>query len=139
MGQLNRQQYTELLAFRVALRRFFRWSEERAAEAGLTSAQHQLLLAIQGHGDDRGPTVGELADYLLLRHHSAVGLVDRAEVAGLVERRRDEQDGRVTRVTATDRGRQLIGRLSRSHLEELVRLAPLLEHLRQDVQEAAAD
>ena len=80
------ESYAQLLALRTGLRRFQRWSEQQAADAGLTPAQHQLLLAIRGHSDPRGPTIGEVADYLLLRHHSTVGLVDRADAAGLVTR-----------------------------------------------------
>ena len=58
--------YARLLALRTGLRHFERWSESQARAAGLTPAQHQLLLAIRGHGDPRGPTIGEVADYLLL-------------------------------------------------------------------------
>jgi hypothetical protein len=75
--------YASLLAFRTGLRRFLHWSEEQAREAGLTPAQHQLLLAVKGRQGDQPPTVGDLADYLLLRHHSTVELIDRAEAAGL--------------------------------------------------------
>ena len=80
------EEYRRLLELRTGLRKFLHWSEQQAQAAGLTPAQHQLLLAIRGHADPRGPTVGDVAAYLLLRHHSAVGLVDRAAVAGVVER-----------------------------------------------------
>ncbi len=103
---LSDEAYEQLLALRTGLRRFQRWSEQQARAAGLTPAQHQLLLAIRGHPDPRGPTVGEVADYLLLRHHSTIGLVDRAEEAGLVTRTRDEHDQRVVRLGLTIRGRQ---------------------------------
>src|SRR3954451_10035401 len=67
--------YHQLLELRTTLRRFLRWSADQAEEAGLTAAQHQLLLAVRGHGGAAaGPTIGELADYLLLRHHGAVQL-----------------------------------------------------------------
>ena len=82
--RLRDADYEDLLILRTGLRRLMRWSEQQALAAGLTPAQHQLLLAVRGHADPRGPTVGEVADYLLLRHHSAVGLVDRAVSAGLV-------------------------------------------------------
>jgi len=80
--QLTREDFEHLLAFRTSLRRFQRWSEDQAKTAGLTHVQHQLLVAIKGHPDSEPPTVGDLADYLLLRHHSTVELVDRAEAAG---------------------------------------------------------
>ena len=115
--------YEDLLALRTGLRRFLRWSEQQAEMAGLTPAQHQLLLAVRGHPDRRGPTIGEVADYLLLRHHSAVGLVDRAEEAGLVTRSRDAEDQRVVRLQLTAEGEERLEALSAPHMEELQRLA----------------
>lgn len=127
--RLPDEAYARLLGFRTGLRQFERWSEEQARAAGLTPAQHQLLLAIRGHEDPRGPTIGEVADYLLLRHHSVVGLVDRADTAGLVSRHRDEQDHRVVRLRLTDAGAARLERLSALHLEELERMAPQLSGL----------
>jgi uncharacterized protein YeaO (DUF488 family)/DNA-binding MarR family transcriptional regulator len=115
--------YTRLLALRTGLRHFERWSAQQARAAGLTPAHHQLLLAIRGHGDPEGPTIGEVADYLLLRHHSAVGLIDRAESAGLVRRNRSEADHRVVRLQLTQEGAARLEALSALHLEELDRLA----------------
>src|SRR6201999_1178094 len=117
------------LEFRTALRKFERWSEEQARRVGLTAAQHQLLLAITGHPDDRGPTIGEVADYLIVRHHSAVGLVDRAVEAGLVVPLRDAGDSRTVRLALTGTGQDRIAALSELHLAELRRLAPILDHL----------
>ena len=117
--------YEALLRFRTALRHFLRWSERQARSEGLTPAQHQLLLAVRGHPDPAGPTVGEVAGYLVLRHHSTVGLIDRAQEAGLVERVPDESDHRVVRVRLTADADARIRRLSELHLEELRRLGPL--------------
>ncbi|MEO8813777.1 MAG: helix-turn-helix domain-containing protein [Mycobacterium sp.] len=113
--------YTRLLKFRTRLRRFERWSADQAQAAGLTPAQHQLLLAIRGHTDSRGPTVGDLADYLLLRHHSAGELIQRAEAADLVTRVRDREDQRVIRLRLTDVAAKCLESLSELHLEELER------------------
>ncbi len=129
MPRLSERQYRDLLAFRVALRRFNRWSEDQARAAGLTHAQHQLLLAVRAHADRRGPTIGEVADYLLLRHHSAVELIDRAAAAGVIERGRDDEDARVVRLALTPLGAERIAQLTALHLEELRRLAPFLDHL----------
>jgi DNA-binding MarR family transcriptional regulator len=118
--------YGRLLALRTGLRHFERWSEVQARAAGLTPAQHQLLLAIRGHSDPRGPTIGEIADYLLLHHNSAVGLVDRADAAHLVTRTRDDDDHRIVRLHLTEKGAERLEVLSALHLEELKRLAPLL-------------
>jgi DNA-binding MarR family transcriptional regulator len=121
--------YAQLLALRTELRHFQRWSEQQAASEGLTPAQHQLLLAVRGHADSRGPTIGEVADYLLLRHHSAVGLVDRAEAAGLITRHSDPDDRRRVRLRLTADGKRRLEHLSRLHLEELQRLASEIGHV----------
>jgi DNA-binding MarR family transcriptional regulator len=127
--QLTSEDYKDLLAFRASLRRFQHWSQQKAREVGLTPAQHQLLLAIKGHPNGNGPTIGDLADYLLLRHHSTVELVDRAQDAGLVQRFGDEGDGRVTRVRLTTDGERRLSQLTPAHLDELEQLAPVLEQL----------
>jgi DNA-binding MarR family transcriptional regulator len=129
MRDLSQRQYEQLLAFRTGLRRFLRWSGQQAEAAGLTPVQHQLLLAIRGHPDPRGPTVRDVADYLLVRHHSAVELIDRAEAAGLVLREADTEDGRTVRLALTDRGSDRLGKLAASHLEELSRLTSQLNTL----------
>jgi len=129
MAELTRADYENLLSFRTSLRRFLHWSQAQAREVGLTPAQHQLLLAVKGHPGGPGPTVGDLAGYLLLRPHSTVELIDRAEAAGLVERWGDDGDGRITRVRLTAGGEQRLDRLAAAHLDELQRLAPVLEHL----------
>jgi DNA-binding MarR family transcriptional regulator len=122
-------EYQRLLQFRTGLRRFLHWSAQQAEATGLTPAQHQLLLAVRGHEDGRGPTIGDVASYLFLRHHSAVGLIDRAERAGLVERREDQDDRRVVRLRLTQKGEETLLQLSQAHLEELARLAPELRAL----------
>ncbi|RMI30439.1 MarR family transcriptional regulator [Nocardia stercoris] len=124
------RQYSSLLAFRTELRRFLRWSEHRAADAGLTGAQHQLLLAIRGHLDPAGPSIGEIANYLCARHHSVVQLIDRTEQAGLVARNREDgKDRRVVRLTLTEAGRRTLAQLSAAHLEELGQVAALVDTL----------
>lgn len=122
-------QFAQLLAFRVALRRFLRWSESQAARAGLSASQHQVLVAVRGHGGGKGPSVGDIANYLLVRHHTAVGLIDGAEARGLVERRPDPDDRRVVRLSLTPAGRQRLEALTELHIDELCRLAPLLDAL----------
>jgi DNA-binding MarR family transcriptional regulator len=121
--------YRRLLELRTGLRQFLHWSEQRATEVGITPAQHQMMLAIRGHGGADGPTIGDLAEALLLRHHSAVGLVDRGVTAGLVERDVDASDHRLVRLRLTARGARKLRRLSGVHLEELRRLAPRMRSL----------
>jgi DNA-binding MarR family transcriptional regulator len=127
--ELTRGDFENLLTFRTSLRRFLHWSQAQARAVGLTPAQHQLLVAIKGHPGEQEPTIGDLAGYLLLRHHSAVELVDRAAAARLVERLSDAEDGRVTRVRLTADGQARLSKLAPAHLDELRNLAPALDQL----------
>lgn len=129
MGELTHTDFEKLLDFRVALRQFQRWSEDQAKEAGLTHVQHQLLVAIKGHASPLPPTVGHLADYMLLRPHSTVELIDRAEGAGLVQRVPDRDDGRVVRIKLTAQGERILQSLTRAHLDRLHGLAAVLDSL----------
>ncbi len=129
MDELTPEDFQNLLEFRTGLRRFLHWSQTQAKAAGLTAAQHQLLVAIKGHSNGQDPTIGDLAGYLLLRHHSAVELVDRAQAAGLVQRRDDPGDGRITRVRLTADGEARLAKLAAAHMDELRNLAPVLIQL----------
>jgi DNA-binding MarR family transcriptional regulator len=102
----------------------------------MTPAKHQLLLAIKGHPNSAGPTIGEIADYLVLRHHSAVGLIDRAVKDGLVKRNADPDSKSVVRVTLTPRGAKKLDTLAEAHLEELAHLAPTMHALWKAVDQA---
>lgn len=129
MTEPTRLDLENLLAFRVALRRFQRWSEDQAGSVGLTHVQHQLLVAIKGHPGGIAPSVGQIADYLMLQSHSAVGLVDRAEAAGFVRRCPDPGDARVARVELTEAGDQLVTGLTEVNLAEMHKLAAALSAL----------
>jgi len=119
-AKLTVEDFAGLLELRDGLRRFLHWSEDQARAVGVTGAQHQLLLAVRGHGS--APSIGEIAEHLLLRHHSVVELVDRAERAGLVERYDDDVDQRVVRVRVTPVGEAKLTALAGAHIEELARL-----------------
>jgi DNA-binding MarR family transcriptional regulator len=121
--RLGDSDYQDLLAFRNELRRFLRWSEDRAHEAGLTPALHQLMLVVRGHSDSAGPTIAQLAEALQTRHHSAVELAQRAEVTGLVRRSRDVVDNRVVHLTLTEHGSRQLETLTRQHLPRIQALA----------------
>lgn len=126
--------FARLLAFRDGLRRFLRWSEDEARSVGLTGPQHQLLLAVRGHGSP--PSIGDVAEHLLLRHHSAVELVDRAVAGGWLERYPDPEDHRVVRLRLSSAGRSKVDALSEAHLEELSRLRRSFSALWADLPEA---
>lgn len=133
---LDQADLEHLLELRTGLRRFLRWSEEQAKAAGLTAAKHQLLLAVQGHPDPAGPTIGEIADYLVLRHHSAVELVNRAVKEGLVRRNPDPVSKSVVRVTVTPVGAAKLDALAEAHLEEIAHLAPTMRTLWRQLEHA---
>lgn len=122
-------QYQRLLQFRTALRQFDLWSREAAEAHGLTHVQHQLLLAIRGSSTEGGPTVGEVADALLVKPHTATELIDRAHELDLVDRVRDDADARRVRLQLTRHGADTLASLTSVHVEELRRLAPLLAPL----------
>jgi DNA-binding MarR family transcriptional regulator len=117
--------FRRLARFRYALRRFVHFSEGAARRAGISPSQYLLLLFARGHPAGP-PTIAELAERMQVAHHSAVGLVDRCVRAGLVARRRDQEDGRRVRVGPTRRGQAVLVRLIRAHSPEVDRLAETL-------------
>jgi DNA-binding MarR family transcriptional regulator len=130
--QLSKSQYEMLAAFRYALRQFLHFSEEAAHAAGITPQQHQALLAVKGFPGRDCVTVGELAERLQLRHHSAVGLVDRLVAERLMARSPSARDRRQVYVQLSLRGENVLGRLSSAHNEQLKRIAPgLILRLKQ--------
>ena len=129
---LSEADYRSLGTFRYEIRRFQHFSEEAAKTEGLEPQQHQMLLSIRAlENGDGGPTIGQLAEHLFIRHHSAVGMIDRLAERGLAERERGEEDRRQVRVRLTDEGRLKLLKLARIHREELRQSGPgLVETLR---------
>jgi len=123
---ISKTDYETLAEFRYALRCFLRFSENAAETVGLTLQQHQALLFIIGYPGRERITVGELAERLQIRHHSAVGLVDRLEEQGLVERIPNEDDRRQVFITLTDKGIRVLESLASIHREELRHMGPQL-------------
>jgi DNA-binding MarR family transcriptional regulator len=125
--ELSNSDYEGLAAFRHALRRFLAFSEARAREAGLTPQQHQALLSIKGGYPGRDEiSIGELADHLLLKNHSAVELVDRLANAGLVTRSPSPGDRRRIVLRVTPKGEAVLSRLASANLRELKASARLM-------------
>ena len=126
---IAKSQYELLASLRHALWRFLSFSKEAARCTGLTPQQHQALLAVKGFPGRDYVSVGELAERLQLRHHSAVGLVDRLAERKLLRRMRSRTDRRRAEVRLTARGEKLLERLSAVHLRELRQLGPELHRL----------
>ena len=128
MEVIQSSDYAALGRFRHLIRRFLHFSEAAARTERLEPQQHQMMLAIRALQAEQksGPTIGELADDLFLKHHSAVGLVDRLVQHGLVARNRAEEDRRQVRINLTPEGLDMLQRLSSAHREELRALGPIL-------------
>ena len=121
---ITQADYELLPAFRYALRRFLRFSEEAALGAGITPQQHQALLAIKGFGEARLMSIGELAERLQIQHHSAVGITNRLSALKLAKRVRSEQDRRQVGLELTTKGEEILARLSTAHREQLRHIGP---------------
>lgn len=126
---LSKADYEALAAWRYELRQFLHFSEEAAATEKLSPQQHQALLAIKGFPGRDSVTIGELADKLQIRHHSAVGLVDRLVLEKVVTRKPASDDRRKVLVRLTKRGEAVLSRLSFAHRQELRRLEPTFRAL----------
>jgi DNA-binding MarR family transcriptional regulator len=127
-GQLTDDDYRTLAAIRSALRRFIHFSEDAARSAGITPQQHQALLAIRA-AKESAMSVGDLAEFLLVKPHSASELADRLATLGLVGRRPDATDRRVMKLHLTQAGEAALLSLSVTHRDELRQLRPLLSDL----------
>jgi DNA-binding MarR family transcriptional regulator len=117
--QLTTREFQELAEFRYQIRRFLRFSEDQARACGIEAQQHQLLLAIKGLPKGVRPTIGELASRMMIRHHSAVELVNRLAQQGAVQRVTADEDHREVHVRLTMTGETLLHRLSVAHHDEL--------------------
>jgi DNA-binding MarR family transcriptional regulator len=121
--------YEALAQFRFQLRKFLSFSEAAAHKAGLTPQHHQALLAVKGFSGTEPVSVGDLAGFLLVRHHTAVELVDRMTKLGLLVRIADSEDSRRILVRLTRKGEQKLQSLSKIHFEELQRASPALTRI----------
>ena len=126
---ISQADYQRLSEFRYLIRRFLEFSQLQAEDAGLTTRQHQALLAIKGFPGGGPVTIGDLAERLRIRHHSAVELVNRLCEAGLVTRDQDKDDQRRVLLRLTERADDCLAELSAAHLDELSRIEPMLKRL----------
>lgn len=126
---LRAEDYQALGAFRYALRRFLAFSEAGSTKLGLSPQQHQAILAIKAHPGPEPMTIGGLAECLLIKNHSAVGLVERLVRRGLVVRSRSEQDRRRIALEITPEAAAMLETISRKNLGELNRSADIFMEL----------
>ena len=123
---LTTRDYAQLAEFRRALRGFLRFSEDAASAVGLTSQHYQAMLVLRGCRDDHRVTINDLAQQLLIKHNSAVELVDRLVEEGLIVREASRTDRRKVELRLTTLGREVLAKLASVHRVELQRVGPLL-------------
>lgn len=123
---MRKRDYEALASFRYAMRRFFRFSEQMAGSYGLSSRKYQALLTIRGFPGRDEATIGEIAEWLQIRHHSAVGLINRLEKQGFVIRRKGKNDKREVYIRLTAKGVRILEKLAWLNKNELKKLGPQL-------------
>ena len=125
-SDLSKDQYAAIAAFRYELRRFLAFSEAAAAGVSLPPQQHQALLIIAGYAGEQPPTVGVVAEQLLVAPHTAAELVTRMVAAALVTKTPSREDRRRVELTLTPKAADLLRQLTAAHLDELRTLEPAL-------------
>lgn len=137
--RLRKADYQALGAFRYAIRSFLAFSEAGARKMGLTAQQHQALLAIFAHSGPAPMTIGGLAESLIIKNHSAVGLVERLEKKGLVRRSHSPSDRRRIVLEVTSEAEAKLAIISRNNMGELNRRADTFEELLETLRRLNAD
>ena len=118
--------YQALAEFRYQIRKFLHYSDSAIQAAGLERSQYQLMLAIKGIPDGARPRIRDVANRMLIQHHSAVELIDRLEAGGYVRRERGQHDRREVLLALTQKGERVLGHLALHHHEALQNAAPAL-------------
>lgn len=134
--RIRESEYAALAELRYRIRQFVRGGDLAAESAGLEPQQYQMLLAIRGLPDPNGASIRRLAERLFLRHHSAVGLIDRLAARGFVRRKPSVHDHRQLCVVLLPRGKRVLERVVHERLHELrdsghaliLALAAILKH-----------
>lgn len=133
---LDDDDYATLAAFRYALRKFLNFSEVAAEKVGLSGQHYQAMLVVRAVPESRQMTINELARQLLIKHNSAVGLVDRLVEQGLLMRKASREDRRKVELRLTAKGSRVLERLADMHRNELAHSGPQLRQLLQQVTQA---
>ena len=135
----NGPNYKAMAELRYQIRRFLRFSENAARQAGIEPQQHQLLLAVRGLPDALKPTIGVLAERMQLQHHSTVELIDRLVERNFLFRLRSTDDKRQVLVKLTHDGEEFLQKLSLHHLQELQSAGPTFVNVLQSlIQESSS-
>ena len=134
--RLKTSDYARLAAFRAAVREFLRFSEDAAAQAGLTAQHYQVMLILRANAEGTSVSINDVAHQLFIKHNSAVGLVDRLVRETLIVREASREDRRKVELRLSARGRQVLAKLAGMHRRELERIGPTLQRLIADAARA---
>jgi DNA-binding MarR family transcriptional regulator len=126
MKKLTLADYRAMAEFRFQIRKFLHFSDQAVEAAGLERGQYQMLLAIKGLPEGTRPRIRDVANRMLIQHHSAVELINRLEAGGYVRRERGLDDRREVLLELTPKGERVLGELALHHHEELQDAAPAL-------------
>jgi DNA-binding MarR family transcriptional regulator len=117
---------------RISVARMARWLRPTAAAGPLTTAEVDMLIVAEKHGPAR---MSDLASFCGLNPTMLSRMVPKLEEAGFLRREADPTDGRVWRVEATKKARNL---LQRVRTERNDALSKLLDDLDDSEREAIA-
>jgi DNA-binding MarR family transcriptional regulator len=119
-AQLLPDDYEALATFRYAMRKFLTFSKHALSlQAGLTTEQYEALLALTAFGGPAGLTITELSERLQIKHHSAVGLLNKLEALDLVRRHHGTSDRRRVFVRLTAEGARVLAQVAVLHRDEM--------------------
>ncbi|HSP45293.1 MAG TPA: MarR family transcriptional regulator [Chthoniobacterales bacterium] len=122
---LHADDYDALASFRYALRKFLTFSKNTLAiEANLTPEQYEALLALKAFAGKEGFTITDLSERLQVKHHSAVGLVDKLEALEFVRRVQGVDDRRQVFVWLTTQGSEALEKAAIIHRAEMRTRSP---------------
>ncbi|PYX84089.1 MAG: MarR family transcriptional regulator [Acidobacteria bacterium] len=138
-SEISSSEYRTLSEFRRQLSAFLKRRRQAAESAGLEAQQYEFLLALKGLPDGEQPNIKQIAQQLLLKHHSAVELASRLERRGLVRRRRSPHDRRAVLLSLTRTGDKMLEQVAQYSFSQLRLEAPdLLRSLRRLLKPKAA-
>lgn len=117
--KITSAEFRALAEMRYRIRLFLKEGDASARKAGLEPQQYLMLLAIRGLAPEMPAKIQTLADRLVLKHHSAVELLDRLERRGYVKRTRGRLDRRQVLVSLMPRGEKILETVVQQRISEL--------------------
>jgi DNA-binding MarR family transcriptional regulator len=125
--------YEALSEFRYLMLRFLARSAKISRSIGIGQKQYLLLLSIHGFPKDKPPNIKVIAERLQIAPNSAVDLVKRACLKGLVRKARTGDDERQVLVSLTPEGEQVFNKIAHTGIAEIKTYGPNLIRALQDV------